>query len=407
MRLRFWLWAIASVVALPATNGRTEEVDDYAKTAIESHHIPGMAIAVIKDGKLLSEHYYGWANLETHTPVTKDSVFRFQSVSKQFSVAATMRLVEQGQIGLEDNVSKYLDKLPPTWQRVTVRHLLSNTSGIPDYRNDVDSSEGLTTKLLSEVLQALGAKRLRFSTGEDGAYSNTGFWLLAAIVSKQTGKPYQQYLQEEFLSPLGMTSTRRGEFLSIIVRNRVSGYFVDALETWQNVAVEDWQGEGDGELIGTLGDLVKWDTAVTSGKVVKPETLRLIQTEAKLNSGELVEVPASPIFPTKTSYGLGCIIADYRGHRVVVTPGMGLGFSTSLMRFPDDHVTVIVLCNRNLSKLDLLRNPNVAPVASEVARGIGECVIPGLKAEKCARSTPSLPNCHQLGYRPGSRKKML
>jgi D-alanyl-D-alanine carboxypeptidase len=194
--------------------------------------------------------------------------------------------------------------------------------------------------------------------------------MLAAIVSKQTGKPYQEYLQNQFLSPLGMTTTRKGSYRSV-VSNRVSGYAWESGE-WLNYAGEDWLGEGDGELIGTLADLVKWDAAVIGGKVVKLETLGLIQTEAKLNSGNPLTVKAPiPRIPPKSSYGFGCFIGNHRGHRVIWTPGAGLGFSTSLTRFPDDHVTVIVLCNLN----DFL-------LADELARGIGESIIPGLKADK-------------------------
>jgi CubicO group peptidase (beta-lactamase class C family) len=368
MRSLFLMWTVVSSVACSAATVRGDEVDDYAKAAIETHHIPGLAIAVIKDGKLLFERQYGSANLETNTPVTQDSVFRFQSISKQFTVAATMRLVEEGQIGLEDDVSKYFDNLPRAWQKITVRHLLSATSGIPDYLNDVPASEGLANKPLSELLQAVGAKPLRFSPGEDWSYSNTGFWMLAAIVTKQTGKPYQEYLRGQFLSPLGLSATRKGSYNSV-VRNRVSGYEWTSGE-WRNFADEDHPGEGDGELMGTLADLVRWDAAVTGGRVVKTETLRLIQSEAKLNSGDRAEVKV-PGFQPKTSYGLGRFIGDYRGHRLVWTPGAGSGFSTSLMRFPDDNVTVIVLCNLNRFLL-----------ADELARGIGEFVIPGLKANK-------------------------
>ena len=223
MRLLLLVSTLASAVACSTANVPADEVDDYAKAAIDRHHIPGLGIAVIKDGRLVFERHYGLASLETNTPVTKDSVFRFQSISKQFAVAATMRLVEQGQIRLEDDVSKYFDKIPPAWQKITVRHLLSATSGIPDYLNDVPPSEGLAQKPLSELLQALGAKPLRFSPGEAWSYSNTGFWMLAAIVGKQTGTGYQEYLRDQFLSPLGMTATRKGSYRSV-VRNRVSGY---------------------------------------------------------------------------------------------------------------------------------------------------------------------------------------
>jgi CubicO group peptidase (beta-lactamase class C family) len=369
MRVLFLVVAVASGLAWPAGPVRSDGVDDYLKAAIARDHIPGLAIAVIRDGKLLFERQCGSANLETNTPVTRDSVFRFQSISKQFATAATLRLVEQGQVGLEDDVSKYLDKLPPAWKTITVRHLLSATSGIPDYRNDVPAHEGLAKKPLPELLQALGAKPLRFSPGEDWSYCNTGFWMLAAVVAKRTGKPYQEYLRDQFLSPLGMTATRKGSYRSV-VRNRVSGYGWASGE-WHNVADEDRLNEGDGELIGTLGDLVKWDTAVTDGKVVKPETLRLMQTEAKLNRGRVEVKLANPRVPSKSSYGLGSFLADYRGHRVVWTPGAGSGFSTSLTRFPDDQVTVIVLCNLNSFLL-----------ADALARGVAEYVIPGLKANK-------------------------
>jgi CubicO group peptidase (beta-lactamase class C family) len=372
MRLLLFVATTAVVVASPAARVRADEVDDFARTVIERHHIPGMAVAVIKDGKLVSERQYGSANLETDTPLSRESVFRYQSVSKQFAVAATMRLVEQGKIGLDDTVSKYLDKTPTAWSKVTVRHLLSATSGIPDYVNNVPAGEGLRTKPLSEVIEALGAKPLGFAPGDDWSYCNTGFWMLAAIVAKQAGKPYHEYLRDEFLLPLGMTSTRKASYRPVVA-HRVNGYYW-ADGAWNNWAAEDWMGEGDGDLMGTLGDLVKWDIAVMGGKVVKLETLRLIQTEARLNNGERAEAKAprpNPRVPPKSSYGLGCFIGDHRGHRVVWTPGAGAGFSTSLTRFPDDRVTVIVFCN----VYDFL-------LADELARGIGECVIPGLKAAR-------------------------
>jgi D-alanyl-D-alanine carboxypeptidase len=367
MRRALTVLAVAASFAGPVPASRADEVDDYLRAAIETNHIPGLAVAVVKDGKPLFERQYGLANLETDTPVAKDSIFPFYSISKQFTTAATMLLVEEGKVGLDDKASKYLDKLPPAWEGVTVRHLLTATSGIPEYTRDFPlGSAGLERVSFAKVIQTTGAKSREFQPGEKWAYCNTGFWMLSQIVAGRAGKPYQEFLQARIFTPLGMTATRRGSARAV-VPHRVSGYDLDS-GRWVNASGNP-PGEGDGDLIGPLSDPVKWDVAVTAGKIVRPETLTLIQTVAKLNDNKPAEVKVPlPRLPQNIGYGMGCFIGTYHGRRVVWTPGAGPGYSTSLTRFPDDRVTVIVLCNLGSFAL-----------ADELARGIGEHVIPGLK----------------------------
>ena len=287
--------AVSFTGAVPPS--RADEVDDFIRDALATHHIPGLAVAVVKDGKPLFERQYGLANLETDTPLTKDAIFPYFSVSKQFATAATMLLVEQGKVGLDDRASKYLDNLTSAWQGVTVPHLLTATSGIPNYSQDY-FFRGARTKRPSfaEVIQTTGAKPLEFQPGEKWAYCNTGFWILSQIVAGQAEKPYQVFLREQIFTPLGMSRTQRGS-THAVVPHRVSGYDRESAQ-WVNASF-DPPGEGDGELTGPLSDLVKWDVAVTAGKVVRPETLQQIQTVATLNDNKPIEVKAPLPLPAE------------------------------------------------------------------------------------------------------------
>jgi D-alanyl-D-alanine carboxypeptidase len=367
MLRRFPFLALAFSFASSFSALRADEVDDFIRAAMKEQHVPGLALAVVREGKPLFERQYGVANLETETPVSKESVFPYYSVSKQFTTAATMLLVEEGKIGLEDKAAKYVDKLPPAWQGVTVRHLLTATSGIPNYGRDYFFRSPLSERpAFAEVMQKTGEKPLEFQPGEKWAYCNTGFWILSQVVAARAGQPYQEFLRERIFRPAGMTGTRRGSY-RVVVPQRVSGYNWESGK-WTNGAL-DPPGEGDGELIGPLADLVRWDVAVMAGEVVRPETLRQIQTVATLNDNKPAEVKVPlPRMPHKVGYGMGCFIGTHGGHRVVWTPGAGPGYSTSLTRFPDDRVTVIVLCDLGSFAL-----------ADELARGVGERVIPGMK----------------------------
>ena len=174
---------------------RADEVDDYVKTQMNQQHIPGLALAVVKNGHIEKSAGYGLANVELNVPVRTDTVFQIQSITKTFTASAVMLLVEEGKIGLDDKITKHLDGLPESWKEITVRHLLSHTSGIKDFINEptVDMRKDIQPE---DVIESLRNLPLNFPPGEKYAYSNTGYHLLAMIIRKITGQYWGEYLKD-------------------------------------------------------------------------------------------------------------------------------------------------------------------------------------------------------------------
>jgi D-alanyl-D-alanine carboxypeptidase len=195
---------------------------------MKRQHVAGLSLGVVKDGKLVIAKGYGLANVEANVPTTKDTVYDIASIGKQFTATAIMMLVEKGKIGLDDKITKYLSDLPKAWDTVTVRHLLTHTSGIRDYPGLADferlNKSAITT---SQLVNMLADFPLEFRPGEQWRYCNIGYHLLGEIVAKVSGRPYADVLQERIFAPLGMNSTRPYDSRSIIT-NRANAY------EWQN-----------------------------------------------------------------------------------------------------------------------------------------------------------------------------
>jgi CubicO group peptidase (beta-lactamase class C family) len=323
-------------------------VDDYLKSQMAKRHIPGVSLAVIRDGEVILASSYGQANVELSVPVTPDSVFKLASVTKTFTATAVMMLVEDGKISLDSHLAEYLPNLPSQWANVTVRQALSHTSGLADYlkapRWSWQSSwrEDLTP---NEFIKFASEAPPVFAPGEGIRYSNTGFYLLGMVIEKVSGKPYGQFLADRIFRPLQMTATRR-DTLTETVSNRVNGYVFGG-GTLRNAEYtsETW-AYSEGGIISTAADLGKWDAALYTEKLVKHPTLEKMWTPAKLNNGSVAVIGDNGA-GKPNYYGLGWFIGEHRGHKVIFHPGDKPGFSSTFTRLVDDRLTVILLCNNS------------------------------------------------------------
>ena len=309
------------------------QVDAVVRQAMDKQRIPGLSLAVIQDGRVVVSKGYGMANVELQVPATPETVYQIQSMTKSFTATGIMMLVEEGKVGLDSNVSTYLSGTPESWKNITVRHLLTHTSGIKDFINEPTASLRLDVTE-EEVLKATALRPLNFLPGERYAYSNTNYHLLAMIIRKVTGKSYGDFLHERIFKPLGMTSTRVNS-LSAIVPNRAAGYRM-APGGWRNgeVIASSILGYGGGGLLSSVLDMAKWDAALYTERVLRRSTLEQMWTPATLNNGK------------STEYGFGWVVQTMRGHRCISHGGAHVtGFRSTISRFVDDRLTVVLLAN--------------------------------------------------------------
>lgn len=309
---------------------QADTVDDVAKAEMQKQHIPGLSLAVVRAGKVIKAKGYGFANLELNVPATPQTVFLSGSVGKQFTAAAIMLLVEDGKLALDEKLSKYLPGTPESWKDITIRRLLTHTSGITDYQPDIDFKRDYTD---TEMIQTFAKYPLDFPTGDYWSYSNLGYVTLGILIKQVTGKFYGDFLKERVFTPLGMTNTRVYSE-SDLVPNRAAGYYwiKDGYKN-QEYVTQNWNQTADGSLLFTVLDMAKWDAALYSKKLLKQSTLDALWTPVKLNNG--YEAP----------YGFGWSLGDYRGRRLIEHGGAWLGFKTQISRYVDDKLTVIVLAN--------------------------------------------------------------
>lgn len=314
-----------------------EKVDAHVRERMAALHIPGLSIAVVRDGKVALARGYGLANLELAAPATETTVYHLASITKTFTAVATMMLVEDGRVSLEDAISSYLPDLPEAWRSVTVRHLLTHTSGISSFSSHqkipcpVGKSEDEYTR--ADVLKEVSCLPLEFPPGERWAYGDTGYHLLGMLIEKIARVDYAQFLSTRIFSPLGMRDTRLNSDADVIAR-RADGYSPRS-GGFRNAKRLPLFEFANGGLVSTVIDMAKFDAALGTEQLLKRATIGQMWTNARLNNGELV-----------ASYGLGFGLTPYQGRqRVGHSGGGGIGFATTFTRFPGEGVTVIILSN--------------------------------------------------------------
>lgn len=301
--------------------------------------VPGLCVLVARDAKIVFQGALGLADVESGRKLDTSSKFRIGTVTKQFTAAAILKLVEAGELSVDDTLDKYLPKYPGIAD-VTIHQLLSHTSGIPSYTDDPAFYETVTKPTTEEALIATFAgKELEFDPGSEFRYSNSGYFLLGHIVGKVSGMPLDEYLRETFFEPLGMTDTGM-HHVGLELENEALGHSVQGAFVTRAV---DWamsRAGGAGALYSTVGDLMKWNEALFSGKVLKEETLRKAFTAVKQSGGS-------------TQYGYGWMIGRQRGLPIISHAGGLNGFQSNLVRFPEQKVTIVALHNASPAVPDL------------------------------------------------------
>lgn len=304
----------------------TEKVETYMNATVKVDGFSG-SILIARNGQPIVSKGYGMANIELNVPNKAETVFRLGSVTKQFTGMAITMLQERGKLSVNDPLCKYIENCPAIWQPITIKHLLTHTSGIFNYTAFPDFAK--TTVLpvnSSQMVALLRDKPLDFPVGEKYSYSNSGYFFLGTIIEKVSGKTYADFLQENIFTPLNMKNTGYDDPLRII-NNRASGYTKQGGQ-YLNAAYMDMSVPGAaGAMYSTTGDLLLWDQSLYTEQLVSKKSLDEMFT------------------PNKNGYGYGWGIGNRFGKQTISHGGAIFGFSTQISRFPTEKLTFIVLSN--------------------------------------------------------------
>ncbi|MCW5979400.1 MAG: serine hydrolase [Bryobacteraceae bacterium] len=345
MSLRFAFALLCLWVPAPAQDVAAK-VDEYIQAHMKMGQFNG-SVLVARDGQKLVSKGYGMANLEYDVPNTPRTKFRLGSITKQFTAMAIAQLAERGKLSLDDSARKYVPDAQEEWDKVTVRHLLTHTSGIPSFTSFTDYS---TFKLLptnpAELMARFKHKPLEFEPGEKFRYNNSGYYLLGFIVEKASGLSYEAYLKENIFGPLEMNDSGYDSNRAI-VKGRAAGY-ARRDGKWVNADHINMEIPGGaGGLYSTVEDLYRWDQALYTDKLVSKPMVEAIFT------------------PDKEDYAFGWVVKKQFNRRRTAHGGGIEGFNTIIARYPDDRVCVIALSNLNSGELDRIGNDLAAIVFGE------------------------------------------
>jgi CubicO group peptidase (beta-lactamase class C family) len=366
-----------SVIALDQ-NKDVQAIDNLFKEW-DKPEVPGAALGVIKDGKLIYSNGYGIADLEHDIDITSSSVFYIGSVSKQFVTFSILLLEEQGKIDLDDSIQKYLPDFPDYGKPLTIRHFIHHTSGIRDYltlmylkgRNYLDNAD------VDEVYDLIKRqKELNFTPGEKYLYSNSCYFMLAMIVEKAAGKSLKIFAEENIFKPLGMKSSLFYDDNTDLIKNRVFSYNKKKDEEGFDNLISRFDLVGSGGVYTNIEDLFLWDQNFYNNKLGKgtQDIIEKMHEEGLLNNGE------------SSGYAFALSNGTYKGLKTVSHGGSLAGYRSQLMRFPDEKFSVIVLANRG--------DANPTDKAFQIADILlKDKLVEGSKKKevKTETATPSIP----------------
>ncbi len=335
---------------------------------------PGCALDVRRDGAPAYARGYGLASLELGVPIAPRTVFDIGSTSKQFTAASVALLALDGRLSLDDDVRKYVPELPDLGATVTLRHLLTHTSGWRDYI-DLMMLEGWDDRDHTTDREALAAlvrqHALNFAPGTDFRYSNTGYFLMSLVVQRVAGRPLAQFARERIFEPLGMHDTHYLTDAREVIPHKATAYQPQGAGKWV-IAMSNWEQVGDGGVQTSMADLARWDANLTTGTVGGRPLLDLLTNTARLRDG------------TPLTYALGLTVDEYRGVQRVHHGGAWAGYRTMLMRFPSQRLSVLLSCN--------VADANV----TRLATGVADVLLPTALA---AAPTPA-----RQAARPAARR---
>jgi D-alanyl-D-alanine carboxypeptidase len=357
--LAFRLATLVLIFACTRSNAQTQlpaetqqKIDKVATDALAKTGVPSASVAVVKDGQIAYLHAYGNARLDPETPAKPEMRYSIGSISKQFTAAAILLLQEQGKLSLDDKVSKFIPSLTRA-NEVTIRQLLSHTSGYQDYwPQDYVMPMMLQPVTAVKILDTWARKPLDFEPGTKWQYSNTNYVIAGLIVEKASGEPLLQFLQQNIFTPLNMKSVADTDKAKLGDTDP-TGYLRYGLGPPRPAPKEGsgWMFAA-GELAMPAEDLAKWDISIISQKLMKPASYQELETEVLLKNG------------LGTRYGLGVDVRSEFGHRSLSHGGEVSGFTSENVVFPDERVAVVVLTNQD-----------AADASGAIARGIAPLLL--------------------------------
>ena len=327
--------------------GQTDSIDIIIRHHMEKQKIPGLSIAIIQNGKTMLNKGFGYANLEHMVPASERTVFRLASISKQFFGTAILKLSQDGKLSPDDNLKKYFVDAPEFWRGITIKHLLTHTSGLvreaPGYENFVVKSD-------LDVIKSAYSAPLEFPTGTKYQYCNLGYFIIAEIITQVSKMPWQEYVKKELFDPAGMQETYLTEYYPVIP-HRADGYVYNN-GTYVNaepmIAIRP-----SGGFLSTTSDMIKWEQVLLQKNIILS-----VENWNKL---------WYPHFKTSdkqdTYYGYGWVIDTIDGHKTIGHSGGNIGFRTHYLRYVDKGLSIIVLTNSN----------NAVPI--DIIREVGRYVL--------------------------------
>lgn len=320
--------AMLALLTAPCAAQDISRMDQVVQSFVANHTFMG-SVLVARGSQVLFSKGYGSADLEWEVPNSPGTKFRLGSVTKQFTAASILLLEERGKLSVNDPVKKYLPDAPAAWDKITIFHLLTHTSGIPNFTAFPDYARLEPFATTSEQIVArFRDKLLDFAPGENWNYSNSGYALLSYLVERISGTKYETFVRDNIFTPLGMKDSGYDSNAAVIL-HRASGY-VSNNNRFENAGfVNMTVPQGAGALYSTTEDLLKWEQSLFGGKLLKPVSLAKMTT------------------PFKNKYAFGLQIDSVRGRKVIEHGGGIEGFNTELAYFPDDKLTVVVLGNVN------------------------------------------------------------
>jgi CubicO group peptidase (beta-lactamase class C family) len=317
---------------LPAVlYAQKDRIDTFIENTMARQRIVGLAVGVIKDGKVIKTKGYGKANLELNIPVTTTTVFKIGSVSKHIIAVAIMKFVQEGKLRLDDPVTKFFPDAPAHWSKITIRHLLNHTSGLI---RESPAFDAMATQTDSAVIRAAYKDTLVFQTGSKWQYCNVGYFMLADIIRQIDGRSFAEYMRKEIFEKNGLMATRVTS-LEDIVYGRAGGYVKHGGDTVTN-ALNYVALRPSGAFLSTIEDMMKWEMLIEKGGILGKEGWQRMW-EDTVTTGNSGNAPAY--------YGYGWYIGSYNNKKAIFHGGSLPGFRAMFYRVPEEGLAIVVLVN--------------------------------------------------------------
>jgi CubicO group peptidase (beta-lactamase class C family) len=347
LKPRLALLAALAISAVTASAQVSPAQIDSIFSPLKSTTAPGAAVLVVRNGRPVFRRGYGVTDLRTHHPLDAQTNFRLASFTKQFTAMCIMLLVHDGKLHYDDHLADIFPEFPAYGKPITVRNLLNHTGGLPDYEDLYAAQypnmpdEKIPQIHDSEVLKLLEQQTApKFPAGSKWKYSNSGYVVLGLIVEKVSGKPFGEFLHERIFVPIKMTNTVAYEKGKNEVPHRAYGHTKEK-DGWRETDQSSTSATlGDGGIYSSIDNLAKWDRALRDHTLLTEAEMQLALTAVQPTSGPAMDEHGN------VSYGFGWFLDPYRGHKRMWHDGETMGFRTTIQRFPDDKLTIIVLANR-------------------------------------------------------------